>query len=96
MLWDIEKIYLSFFITRPGMSAILIQANRANFLMNPQNLQAFKKRFRYFLGRFRFIRTLGCQFFFVCLLWYSPDTKLCAFGQGVDSGPEAVGQNIAA
>ena len=55
-----------------------------------------KKRFRYFLGRFRFIRTLGCQFFFVCLLWYSPDTKLCAFEQRIGSGPIAVGQNIAA
>lgn len=32
-----------------------------------------KLRFKYFLGRFRFILTLGCQFFLVCLLWYRPD-----------------------
>lgn len=64
---------------------------------NPQICRLHnKKRFRYFLGRFRFIRTLGCQFFFVCLLWYSPDTKLCAFEQRIGSGPIAVGQNIAA
>ena len=49
-----------------------------NYMINetPKSAGFDKKRFRYFLGRFRFIRTLGCQFFFVCLLWYNPDTNL--------------------